>query len=80
MLVLQCGPERGWPARGGQIPASRRRAWPGNGVRRLRGSLGFGLWPQKGGGALVAAFGLAAVRPGRGRAGAGKLGETVEDC
>jgi hypothetical protein len=53
MLALQCGPRRGWPAQGGQIPASRRRAWPGKGVRRLRGSLGFGLWPQKGGGALV---------------------------
>jgi hypothetical protein len=30
-FVLQCGPGRGWPARGGQIPASRRRAWPGTG-------------------------------------------------
>jgi hypothetical protein len=25
-------PGRGWPARVGQIPASRRRAWPGKGT------------------------------------------------
>jgi hypothetical protein len=30
-FVLQCGPGRGWPARGGQIPASRHRAWTGKG-------------------------------------------------
>jgi hypothetical protein len=42
-FVLQCGPGRGWPARGGQIPGSRRRAWPGKGGGRDLGWLGTGL-------------------------------------
>jgi hypothetical protein len=82
--VSQCGPWADRPARLAGIETLRWGIRPGDGWGRKRRSLGFGLWPQTGGGALVGSR-LAASRPrcgsapvvlrsGRGAVGAGRLG------
>jgi hypothetical protein len=66
--VSQCGPWADRPARLARIRPLRWGIRPGDGWGRKRRSLGFGLWPQTGGGALVGGRPATSRRAGRGAA------------